>query len=344
MQRDTRLILNDSELIEIRDKHLRRLQALYNGDELDSVFILRGVMAFTIQHLHDSEKWLSQSLDWLAEKSSLSKDLKIFQPLSINFDPWGVHFIDKIFDADVFDLNESWQVHPFTKPVGELFIPDLDRSEPWQLNRQFAEKYLNSEVRLPLFGQPTLSSVLNIGVNLYGQELLVAMITDPSAVHHDFRIINDVICRLHEWYLQNMPADQRQCILPDSRCQPPGYGQLCGCTSQLISEELYREFVAPYDEKNLSTYPNGGMIHLCGSHTHLIPVWREMKSLRAIQINDQAAEDLEIYFNELRNDQVIYVLPCPGMTVERIMKITKGNRIVITPGWDFEYDDRLFLR
>ena len=47
------------------------------------------------------------------------------------------------------------------------------------------------------------------------------------------------------------------------------------------------------------------------------------------QINDRAAEDLEIYFKELREDQIIYLNPTPTMAVDRAMKITGGRRIVI---------------
>lgn len=54
-----------------------------------------------------------------------------------------------------------------------------------------------------------------------------------------------------------------------------------------------------------------------------------MKSLCSVQLNDRAAEDLKLYFDGLRSDQVIYVNPCQGMPVEKIMKITNGHRIVI---------------
>jgi hypothetical protein len=54
-----------------------------------------------------------------------------------------------------------------------------------------------------------------------------------------------------------------------------------------------------------------------------------MKVLRALQINDRAAHDLETYFTELREDQIIYLNPCEGMTVEKAVKITRGHRLVI---------------
>jgi hypothetical protein len=113
------------------------------------------------------------------------------------------------------------------------------------------------------------------------------------------------------------------------RTQPSGYGQLCGCTTHLLSSELYRDFVAPLDDALLAVYPQGGMIHLCGTHAQHITTWNEMRSLCAIQVNDRAAEDLEIYIEELRDDIVLYVNPCPRMPVERIVEITGGRRTVI---------------
>ena len=171
--------------------------------------------------------------------------------------------------------------------------------------------------------------MLNIAVNLYGQQILVGMVDEPEAAKHDLQLINEILCRLHDWYRANVPVTCRQCILPHERCAPPDYGQLCGCTTHLISARMYRQFIAPLDDQLLSLYPNGGMIHLCGEHTQHIPAWREMKSLRAIQLNDRAAWDLERYYRELRPDQVFYLYPCEGMPVERILKITGGERVVI---------------
>ncbi|MCY3000529.1 MAG: hypothetical protein NTV21_01790 [Planctomycetota bacterium] len=51
--------------------------------------------------------------------------------------------------------------------------------------------------------------------------------------------------------------------------------------------------------------------------------------MRSIQVNDRAAEDLDLYFEGLRDDQIIYVSPCEGMPLERIMKISGGRRIVL---------------
>ena len=49
----------------------------------------------------------------------------------------------------------------------------------------------------------------------------------------------------------------------------------------------------------------------------------------AVQLNDRAAEDVALYFDGLRPEQILYVNPCDGMPVSEIMDITGGQRTVI---------------
>jgi hypothetical protein len=176
---------------------------------------------------------------------------------------------------------------------------------------------------------PILSSPLNIMVNLYGDEALVAMMDDEDAVRHDLEVINTLIRALHKWYRDNIPQSQLQCTVVTQRTQPPGYGQLCGCTTHLLSGETYREYIMDLDDALLGDYPYGGMIHLCGAHTQHIAAFRSMLHLRAVQINDRAAVDLEEYYKGLRADQVIYLNPCDRMTIDDALAITGGDRLVI---------------
>ena len=322
--------LCDPKLLEVRESHFSRLEALYAGESLDRVFVLCGTRGQSSADLYmEPKRWLDEALDSLAAQSEKAMDPVTFRPLVLESDPYGVHFVDRIFGSSVYRVGDRWWADRLKVPIGELQPPDLDRNDTWQLARGLAEAFVARGLTVPVFGLPTLSSALNIGVNLYGEEFVVSMLTQPKAARHDLRVINNLICNLHRWHLANIPPAQLQPIVAAGRSQPRGFGQLCGCTSHLLPLDIYAEFIAPLDDELLSVYPNGGMIHLCGAHTQHIPVWRNMKSLRAIQINDRASEDLETYFNELRDDQIIYLNPTPSMTVERAMQITGGRRIVL---------------
>ncbi len=322
--------LKAPEVISAFEFHSQRLAALFAGERLEHIFALAGVNAYSYDVITPWQQWLPSALDWLATHAALAEDCITFRPLIVNWDPRGVHFIDHLFGADVFQLEDTtWQAYYLEQPIGQLEPPDLEINETWRQCREFALTFTELDLPAVTFALPTLSSALNIGVNLYGQRLLETLLMEPEAAHHDLQVINATIRKLHAWYRANLPAERMQCIVPCGRFQPPGYGQLCGCTCQLVSAGQYAEFLAPLDGALLGDYPGGGMIHLCGAHFQHIPLWREMTSLRAVQTNDRASEDLEAYHQGLREDQIIYPHPCEEMPVERILELTGGRRIVL---------------
>ena len=323
--------LSDPALLAMRDGHVARLARLFAGaDDGDRAFVLCGV-----EHWLDGARSrnpredVALGLRALAAQADRLRDEVVFRPLTLECSFYGVHFVDKIFGADVFDRDGSWQVRLLPQPVGQLEPPDLARNPTWRRAQEIAEAFVGFSRPVPFFGLPTIASALNVGVNLFGQELLAALLTEPEAARHDLHAIHATLCALHRWYRETIPAAQLQPVVGSYRTQPPGFGQLCGCTTHLLSARQYRDLIAPLDAELLGQYPNGGMIHLCGLHLQHIPVWRDMKVLRAIQVNDRAADDLEPYWHGLRDDQVIYVNPTPHMTVDRILRATGGRRVVI---------------
>ena len=330
MRTVTQATLRHPGLLAVREAHFARLEALYSGEVLDAPFRLCGIVAHSdADPAAEPDRWLDEALDSLACQAHHASDPSVFRPLCLQYDPYGVHFIDSIFGADTYQSCGQMWSDPLGTPIGELQPPDLRASPPWELVRGVAEAFVAQRVALPLFGLPTISSALNIAVNLHRGDFLASMVSQPEAAARDLRVINELLCELHRWYLQHLPREQLQPVVPAGRSQPRGFGQLCGCTTHLLSMEVYRGLVAPLDDALLSVYPRGGMIHLCGAHTQHIPVWRKMRSLRAVQINDRAAEDFEVYFRRLRCDQVIYLNPTGTMTAERALAISGGRRTVV---------------
>jgi len=325
--------LNDSSLIAARQDRFAALQLLFDGAPAKQAFRVWGTGSWGHCDMYrQPEQWIHEALGQLCLKTTDILDPAVFRPLCVEPGFFGVHFVDRVLGADVFELDGAWQVHELTSPLGQLRSPDLDTSPTWQLARRAAQAFLDAKVRLPLFGLPTIASTLNVGVNLYGGNLLEAFYTRPEEAARDLATINQTLIQMHRWYLEHLPIEQLQPVVSFQRTQPPGFGQICGCTTQLLSPALYRDFVAPLDNALLATYPRGGMIHLCGTHAQHLPVWRQMKSLRAFQLNDRAAADLPLYFQQTREDQILYVMPCPEMPREKILEITGGKRLVLMAG------------
>lgn len=332
LTKQTHALLNDPSLIAYRDKGFLTLTDLFERGSPHTLKVwgIQGRASDGGLLYRAPEVWMDEVLENLAARVEETRCDGRFVPLCVWGDPYGVHFIDKLLGAEVFSAYGQWYNRYLPNRVGELVKPDLESNEAWTLAKRIADAFLAADVTAPLFSPPILSSPLNIAVNLYGQEMLVAMIEEPEAAKHDLQIIYEVIAETHGWYMDHIPAAQLQPICPTDRTQPPKYGQICGCTTQLLSPSLYEEFILPLDNALLGMYPHGGMIHLCGSHSQLIPLFARMENLKSLQLNDRAAEDLEYYVNGLREDQVIYLHPCAGMPVERGMEIANGHRMVIS--------------
>ncbi|MDR0720989.1 MAG: hypothetical protein LBF78_15270 [Treponema sp.] len=331
---EAKKILNDDSHLARRNLWFKRLENLFSGkpdpyvDEF--VFCVDGILGSSGVDLYEKpEEWVLACLENLSQRTGETEDDYTFVPACIEHPAFGVHFIDRIFGARVFFKDGQWWNEPLKTPVGDLAEPDLDNDKTFDLARRAAVAFLEQDVRIPVFGLPTIASVLNVAVNLYGEEILTAILLEPEKAEHDFKIINEVLIKVHRWYREVLPKETLQPVISWQRTQPFGFGQICGCSTALLSNAAYREFIQPLDTALLEVYPNGGMIHLCGDHVRHIESFREIKALRAFQINDRAAWDFETYFKELRNDQIIYLNPCEGMTVEKAVGLSGGERLVI---------------
>lgn len=348
MNARVRSLMNDPILLENRDLWFRKLKTLFDGAYSGPIALdgrvgrHSGSLACSDQRdifHNDPEQALEIGLEDLAEQIEATRE-KIdfmFIPYTLEADWYSVHFVDKIFGAEVLYDEDArqWYNRYLKTEVGMLEKPDLANSEPWNMARRYAEAYLQLDVKLPLLGTPVLSSPLNIAINLYGPNFLVAMIEEPKAAAHDLGRINDVIMELHRWYINHIPLERLQPTVSPWRTQPYGFGQLCGCSTHLVSPNLYRELVMQHDNALLAQYPNGGMIHLCGNHRHLIPLFAAMPHLRAVQLNDLAADHLEHYVNGLREDQVIYFSPTAQIPFEESLEISRGKRMVYCGDFQF---------
>lgn len=326
--------LNAPDLLAVREQHLARLEALFAGERLERACVISGIGGWAACAPEtDPVGWVGEALAHLAAQAERSQDPGVFRPLFLEHWFYGVHFVDAVLGAVVTPTEQEgaggWWTTRLTTPVGTLQPPDLTRNLPWQQALALAAAMRDSGVTVPLFAAQVLSSPLNIAVNLYGEEFLLALALEPDAARHDLRVITDTLLILTRRLREMLPPAQYQPIWVGGRCQPRGFGQLCGCSTQLLSTEQYRAFIAPLDAEVLSCAPRGGMIHLCGAHTQHLATWRAMPSVRAFQLNDRAADDFAQYFHELRDDQILYLCPTPLMTVERALVISGGRRLVL---------------
>ena len=322
--------LSDPELVAIRNAHFDRMEAVFDGR--DRCKLPMGMFGYgnmsEVALGDDPVEKAILALEETAEHIVRAADTKIFHPIFVSPGLHGVSFVDRILETELTRMPD-WQALYLESPVGTLEYPDLAHNEMWQLATDFYSALVESAVTLPVFGTPCLSSALNEATNLYGEKFLLAMAIDTSAARRDLELINDVLVVLHGWFRRNIPEQQLGVAALSVRTMPPGYGHIDGCSTHLISGDMYRDVVSDLDEALLAIHPKGGMVHLCGRHTQHIDSWRAMKSVRVIQLSWPAEEDLETYFDNLRVNQIFYAGPCRDMSMDRIMQATGGHRLII---------------
>jgi hypothetical protein len=326
------------QIEEVQAAHRARVDDLYAGQPVDGVVAIAGRMAGRnhglwgtndTDMLRQPEAWLAEVLADHAAHAAEVGDRRTFRPLVVEIDAFGTHYIDALFGAPVhFHGGQVWS-ETLKSDLAELAAPDLARSEVFQSSLRLARHVVAAPEARLLISNPVLSCPINIGINLFGEELLDALLERPAAARHALRVITDAIAACMEAFGRVIPFELRRNSVGNDRYAPAGVGFIDGCATQLVSARHYAEFFAPLDAELLGRFPRGGMIHLCGAHAQHIPIWREMRALKAVQLNDRAAEDFEAFHRGLREDQLVYVAPTERMTAARILEISVGRRVVL---------------
>lgn len=312
--------------------HEDRLAGMYRGDDPDHVFSIAGLpLGYDTgpAALEEPRQWAEGCVDELGRHIALVEDVITFRPPVLEPGTHGVHFVDALLGAEVFShAGQVWS-RELAGDLEDLRCPDL-RACPLAVKAiECARVGFEATAGRIWMGTVVLASPLNVGVSLWGERLLAALAREPELASVGLRTVTDTITGLHRAYQQAVPPSTLRFYAASSRFAPAGFGHICGCTTQLVSRAVHEGHVASLDREILGLYPEGGSIHLCGAHEHLIPVFRGMRELRAVQLNDRASDGFAHYYAGLRDDQLIYVTPSEQMPLDRILAISGGHRVII---------------
>ena len=320
----------NATIARVQQAHAESIRRLFDGRPLDRVpsicridqceYLSATPAAF--------DPWLKASIASIEQHVELAEHEVTFHPLLIEFWPLGVHFVDALFGARVYETGDNFWNDQLPGELGDVEAPDLDAAPLVRWALASIERTLAAVPEGVSVATPVFSSPLNIALNLFSERCLTALASPGRSDRRGLQVIAEAIRGLHLLIARRFPGRVRF-YAASHRWAPPGFGHICGCSTQLVGPDAYARHIAPLDDAILRTYPEGGTIHLCGRHPQHIPCWRRMQSLRGVQLNDVAADDFEAYFTGLRSDQVIYIGPTPLMTIDRIMQISRGRRVIL---------------
>ena len=329
------------EVWKVQREHADRMMAITTGRQPEIVpFFHEAPLDPPVLVEGEHTRWLHNMLGMLREHRDLFKDPLTYRPLYLSV--WEIshrvslHMVPRVLGCDVPVTLQDGRPVPWCQPLtgkgvkmSDLALPCFN-SHPWvqEIGRMIRFLVDATEGKLPL-ELPFLSEPLLAAVDLFGEDFIVTLVTDPDLARHVLRVCTDTTMGLFKVMREAADGATIQTFGAQTHIPlPPGYYNLFGCTTHLISGDTYDQVVRPYDEELLDFFEGGGM-HLCGRHTQHIGALRRMRRLNGVEINDDAAIDLKAYFDGLREDQFIVLYPTTEMTVERALALTDGGRRLV---------------
>jgi len=188
------------------------------------------------------------------------------------------------FDATALpalgDVSGVWSL----KPKRPEDTPTIRRMFEWT---DYAQRKLGTEVP---FWSLDIQGAFGVAAQIVDPlQLLAACVTQPKAVHHLCRMVNDYWVEVMQKHLASMEHPG----FPGRNF--PSISENVGiCISDdtpliMLSPEMYREFAFPYNAEIGRVF--GGLhIHSCGNYRHNLDNLLELPNVRSIQLHAGVGE------------------------------------------------------
>ena len=150
----------DETYLRNQNEWFTKLRNIFEGDDVGPI-VLRGVSNWYFDPnpvYGDVEEMLEKDFRLLAGRMENALRDDQFRPACIEKGFYGVHFVDRIFGAEVYFKSGQWYNKYLRSEVGELKVPDLENDETWALARRYATAFFKNKTTVPLFGLPTIAS------------------------------------------------------------------------------------------------------------------------------------------------------------------------------------------
>ena len=186
----------------------------------------------------------------------------------------------KIFDVDIEDYSRGW-------------IPKVE--ETYECYRKtlagFAE--IRNVIKIVL---PDLQGPLDNLDLLRGSDVYIDMYEDPDLVRDGLELMaraQENLARRFSKYIN----DDSSRFCHQHGIMNRGNILIRNDSSIMVSPEMYRDFVAPFDEQVLKCLDGGGL-HSCGTFEHLVDEYLALESIMAIDFGQSDMNDVDAIFRK----------------------------------------------
>ncbi|MCI8373397.1 MAG: hypothetical protein HFI75_13615 [Lachnospiraceae bacterium] len=160
--------------------------------------------------------------------------------------------------------------------IEDLEYPNLETNEIWlQTKKQLAylkDNYGRVETYVNLMG------IQNIALDLMGQELMVAYYTNPEAIEElldEITKMSITIGKTFQSYSDHISAG----VTAITKQTVPNCYLTSNCSVEMISNELYEEFLLKHDQALADAFGNFGVHHCGQTMEHVVEGYSKLKGL-----------------------------------------------------------------
>jgi hypothetical protein len=158
-----------------------------------------------------------------------------------------------------------------------LEVPDLDKSELWQMVQKQID-WLLAEYGT-VYSCINLMGVQNIALDLRGSELYIDYYSNPEVAHHLLKVCTELSIEVGK-RLGKVSRTVSTGVTSIVGKTVPDVYLTSNCSVEMVSLRKYRDFLLPYDNRLAECFPVFG-IHHCGkTMEHVVDGYREVKNLK----------------------------------------------------------------
>lgn len=174
-----------------------------------------------------------------------------------------------VYDIKMPSFNNGW-------------IPKLE---------DFTQHYLKNVPDWVSIQHPDIQSAFNTGHLIRGNDILYDFYDVPETVRTLLKKVTDFMIDFTKYVKCPISTDEEWFY--DAGGLWKGGARISNCTMQIISPELYKEFVMTEDNRFLKTI-GGGRVHYCGSNKQVIDEFFKIKDMHALEIDCQYHDIVDI--------------------------------------------------
>ena len=165
--------------------------------------------------------------------------------------------------------------------IDQIQVPDLDTSEVWQRTQKQIDYLLKKYGHVETY--VNLQGIQNIAMDIMGQELMVSYYTAPEEINGLLEKITKMSIEVGKRF-KALSNDVSGGVTAIVRQTVPECYLTSNCSVEMISNDLYEEFLLKYDQELADAFGNFG-IHHCGkSMEHVVEGYSKVKGLTFAEV------------------------------------------------------------